>query len=283
MAFNRFDAEAIYRIPLSRRCVPDKLFWLHNKNGRYSVKSGYHTARLRQRRIIENALCPICMQVPETIVHTLWECGAVQDVWAGCPQRALQKGLTAQASVLQLVEVLMQRLPEDALEAFLVQCWLFWHRRNRVVHGGLLQEPGVLIDRAKSLLAEYKDAQVLLSLPAPAGLCLGWQPPDSSTYKLNFDAAVFSNASASGVGVMIRNAGGQADWSRLGILFDDICCLAGRLRRVEFKAIRRAANGAAHSLARFARNIREEIVWLEEDPPPALEALYVDSCYLSYE
>ena len=65
-----------------------------------------------------------------------------------------------------------------------------------------------MIDRAKSLLAEYKDAQVLLSLPAPAGPCLGWQPPDSSTYKLNFDAAVFSNASASGVGVMIRNAGG---------------------------------------------------------------------------
>ncbi|XP_030970640.1 uncharacterized protein LOC115991023 [Quercus lobata] len=247
MAFNKFDAEAIYRIPLSRWCVPDKLFWLHNKNGRYLVKSDYHTARylwnelkqdgegsnpkpgseiwariwhachnilptlerLRQRRIIENALCPICMQAPETIVHALWECGAAQDVWAGYPQRALQKGLNAQASILQLVEELMQRLSEDALEAFLVQCWLLWHRRNRVVHGGLLQEPGVLIDQAKSLLAEYKNAQVLLTIPALAGPCLGWQPPDGSTYKLNFDAAVFSNASASGVGVMIRNAGGQ--------------------------------------------------------------------------
>ena len=73
----------------------------------------------------------------------------------------------------------------------------------------------------------------------------------------------------------------QADWSQLGILSDDIRCLARRLQRVEFRAIRRAANGAAHSLARFARNIREEIVWLEEDPPPALEALYVDSCSLS--
>ena len=44
--FQRFDAEAIYRIPLSRRCVLDVLVWLHNKNGRYSVKSGFHTARL---------------------------------------------------------------------------------------------------------------------------------------------------------------------------------------------------------------------------------------------
>jgi len=45
MAFSRYDAEAIYRIPLSRQCVPDMLFWLYNKNGRYSVRSGYHTAR----------------------------------------------------------------------------------------------------------------------------------------------------------------------------------------------------------------------------------------------
>ena len=50
---------------------------------------------------------------------------------------------------------------------------------------------------------------------------------------------------------------------------------------MEFKAIRRVANGVAHSLARFARNLREEVVWLEEDPPPALEALYVDMCSLS--
>ncbi|XP_050245997.1 uncharacterized protein LOC126694011 [Quercus robur] len=240
MAFNRYDAEAIYRIPLSRRCVPDKLFWLYNKNGRYSVRSGYHTARylwnelkqegegsnprssseiwariwkfrlpnkikvfmwrachnilptlerLRQQRIIENALCPICMQAPETIIHALWECGVAQDVWAGCSHRVLQKGLTAQVSVFRLVEELMQKLPEDALEFFL--------------------EPGTLNEWARNLLAEYKDAQALLALPAPAGSSLLWRPLDGSTYKLNFDAAVFLDSSASGVGVMIKNASGQ--------------------------------------------------------------------------
>ena len=44
-AFSKYDAEAIYRIPLSRRYVPDVMVWLHNKNGRYSVQSGYHTVR----------------------------------------------------------------------------------------------------------------------------------------------------------------------------------------------------------------------------------------------
>ena len=44
--FHGFDAKAILRIPLSRRYVPDMVFWLHTKDGDYSVKSGYHIARL---------------------------------------------------------------------------------------------------------------------------------------------------------------------------------------------------------------------------------------------
>ena len=46
MVFNKYDDEAIYRIPLSRRCVPNVMVWLHNKNGLYSVKSGYQIARI---------------------------------------------------------------------------------------------------------------------------------------------------------------------------------------------------------------------------------------------
>ena len=151
-------------------------------------------------------------------------------------------------------------------------------------------------------------------------------------YKLNFDAVVFKDISALGVGVIIRNergqvmvvllskglavmdseearglacrqamefvidagfsnlimegdnsnvmrsiASAQTYWFRLGNLYDDICCLAGRLRHVEFRGIRHSANGVTHSLARFARHLSEDIVWLEDSPLPALEALYFDS------
>ena len=43
--FLREDAEAICRIPLSRRFVLDSIIWLHNKNGKFSVKSAYKLAR----------------------------------------------------------------------------------------------------------------------------------------------------------------------------------------------------------------------------------------------
>ena len=42
--------------------------------------------------------------------------------------------------------------------------------------------------------------------------------------------------------------------------------------------VHRDAYSVAHSLARHARNIDNEIVWMEDSPPPALEALYLDSC-----
>ena len=69
----------------------------------------------------------------------------------------------------------------------------------------------------------------------------------------------------------------QPNWSRLGNLYDDIRCLGGWMRHVEFRGIRCTANGVPHSLAHFARHLTEDIVWLEDSPPSTLEALYLDS------
>ena len=129
-------------------------------------------------------------------------------MWAGCSHRLLQKGLTVQASVLQLVEDLLHKLPPDVFEFFLVLCWLLWHRRNRVVHGSILQEPGTLVGRASSLLGEYLEARSQLVLPVPHVIndpSQQWQPPIGLIYKMNFDAAVFNELSATGVVVVIRN------------------------------------------------------------------------------
>ena len=41
--------------------------------------------------------------------------------------------------------------------------------------------------------------------------------------------------------------------------------------------IRRSANTTTYALARFAKNVPHELIWLEDSPPPAIEALYFDS------
>ena len=64
--------------------------------------------------------------------------------------------------------------------------------------------------------------------------------------------------------------------SRLGHLYEDIWCLCTGLRAASVGWVSRTANGVAHRLAKFARGLVDEIVWLEKSPPPALEALYLD-------
>ena len=65
--------------------------------------------------------------------------------------------------------------------------------------------------------------------------------------------------------------------SRLGHVYGDVQCLRSGLHAVSVSCVSRSDNSVAHSIARFAKGVVDEIVWLEESPPPALEALYFDS------
>ena len=37
----------------------------------------------------------------------------------------------------------------------------------------------------------------------------------------------------------------------------------------------------AHSLARYAKNLSDEMYWLKDSPPPVVEALYQDSLHIN--
>ena len=139
----------------------------------------------------------------------IWGCGAAQDVWAGI-LNALQKLQINQFDFMQLFETLEDRLSTTEMELFLVQAWLIWNQRNVVVHGGQMKDLRWLTNRAAELLEEYKIAQanMVISNVAPRTSSY-WQPPLQNVYKLNFDAAVFSNLKCSGVGAIIRNSAGE--------------------------------------------------------------------------
>ena len=73
-----------------------------------------------------------------------------------------------------------------------------------------MQDPSKLEKRARDFMEEFKQAQVQLSLPSPTTRNQQrWSPPIRSLFKLNFDAAVFNDINASGVGVVIRNDRGE--------------------------------------------------------------------------
>ena len=71
------------------------------------------------------------------------------------------------------------------------------------------------------------------------------------------------------------------DGSRLGNVLEDIHWLVRSLRWGSVSCVKRSANTVAHSLARFARNVPDELVWIEDSPQPTREALYNDSLIFS--
>ena len=90
-----------------------------------------------------------------------------------------------------------------------MQAWMIWNQRNAVIHGGKLKEPGWLNRRAEEFLDVYRKAQVILmATNVPGGNCV-WRAPPSEEYKMNFDAAVFSDQQCSGFGAIIRNSNGE--------------------------------------------------------------------------
>ena len=169
---------------------------------------------------------------------------------------------------------------------------------------------------------------------APARI--SWKQPPPSVYKLNFDAAIFSDLNCSRFGAIIHNEEGEvmarmsvkgplvhnsieaealvcrrvvqfsieAGFSRLviegdnalvmnaiscstennsllGHIFEDIQHLVCGLQYASIRCIERGGNMVAHSLARHARTISDEMYWMEDSPPPAVDALHQDLLHIN--
>ena len=238
--------------------------------------------------------------------------------------------------MIELMEYLLSRLSLQEMELFLVQARVLWNQRNKLLHGGKIQDPNMLCKRAVEYLEEYQNSQVNLRVDGVVR-SIGdvWKPPPNSVFKLNFDTAVFVEAKRTGFGVIIWNDNGEVmaamsvggphvssskeaellacrkavefttdarfselviegdnsnvmkalssssvDQSLLGNVVDDVRHLVCGMHWVNLSCIRRGGNRVTHALAQHARNVSEDVFWMEDSPPPALNALYHDSLLL---
>ena len=72
----------------------------------------------------------------------------------------------------------------------------------------------------------------------------------------------------------------KIDQSLLGNVVGDIQHLICNLQWVRIDCVRGGGNRVAHVLAQFARNITEDMYWMEDVPPIAREALYQDANFV---
>ena len=74
----------------------------------------------------------------------------------------------------------------------------------------------------------------------------------------------------------LRGCVGKRIWTTLWAVIGDIQHLIRNLHWVSIECTRGGRNRVAHVLAQFARNIIDDMYWMEDLPPFAKEALYHD-------
>ncbi|XP_023892052.1 uncharacterized protein LOC112004058 [Quercus suber] len=139
---------------------------------------------LARSRIVKDGMCELCKQETEMVLHVLWGCGVARDVWAGCKGR-IQKRVGSRANFIHLFEEMMDKLEVEELELFL--------------------DPTQLVKCATDVLQEYHGTMELLAIQSSTGLVLKWESLVGSSFNINFDAAVFAEIDASGIGVIVQN------------------------------------------------------------------------------
>ena len=158
---------------------------------------------LVRRKVITDGLCDKCKQGPEDVVHALYGCPTLDDLWK---QTKWNNGaLKYFTSFLDLFDFILAS--NSDVELFASTTWNLWNRRNNLRLG----KPTIPLDK---VLEHSREQQLESHFSTPLiSTCRkqqdsAWTAPDHHWVKVNFDGATFAKDNKAGLGVVIRNDAG---------------------------------------------------------------------------
>ncbi|XP_042973090.1 uncharacterized protein LOC122304891 [Carya illinoinensis] len=168
---------------------------------------------LFKRKVVKDALCPVCRKEDESICHALWSCSGSGDVWA-CEWSPVQKWSANERDFFELWSEWSLRLTQDQMELIAVVLRRIWFRMNGWVFENRFKGPNDVFSQAANCLSEYQQAQETQQTQSKqsnsqCGRALHWKPPEGDTVKVNWDAALKSDDRKCGMGVVIRDSCGD--------------------------------------------------------------------------
>uniref|UniRef100_A0A2N9FDK7 Reverse transcriptase domain-containing protein n=1 Tax=Fagus sylvatica TaxID=28930 RepID=A0A2N9FDK7_FAGSY len=229
--FLPYDADAILKIPLSRRVQEDKLFWFTTRDGKYSVRSGYKLL-LKESRASQPESSR--QWDPDPLWKKIWGARVPVKIrsflWRACHESLPTKlGLYKRKVIPTPLCDLCQDHCEDGLHALwtcpiVKQIWesapdfsalrtsaptsfseLACKDRLNLPSEDYIQT----WNRAQALLHEYLAVTTEEKIAKPNLSQVRWKPPQTNYYKVNFDGAIFKDSNAGGIGVVIRDNAGM--------------------------------------------------------------------------
>jgi len=161
---------------------------------------------LHKRKVVTDQLCPMCGSEAESVSHALWSCGSAQVVWGSC-RGPIQKCSAGAEEFFGVFGALCDKLEDRDLERFAAVAHKIWSRRNRVVFGGAVLPPNILIREALDLVEEFRNANLRAEdlgqgEQAPRDR---WSKPAPNCIKINWDAALDGRKKLMGIGIIARD------------------------------------------------------------------------------
>jgi hypothetical protein len=203
----------------------------------------------------------MCSSEAESNGHILWRCDSAQAVW-GCCRGPIQKTSVEAEEFFDIFAFLCDRLEDKDLELFASIAYKIWARRNRVVFGGAVLPPSILIREATELVEEFRKSQEATVALGPGEQISHdrWLKPAVNSIKFNWDAALDGRKKIMGMGIVARDCQGEVKAA--------MCDVIPYIRDPSV-----AEAIAAHRAVQFAHNLRVQLIELEGDARDIILAL----------
>ena len=163
---------------------------------------------LCRKNLVTNANYDLCHDKPEDVLHALWDCYLVKEIWWQedlCKPHITERFVSFQDLLLGI----LNKHDHYLVERFAVIAWSIWYKRNTTRTGSPLLPRTQIHADALECLNEFHQVQDMPTVshqpPTPVHCC----PPLNSSCKVNFDGAIFQKLGAAGIGAVIRDHEGR--------------------------------------------------------------------------
>ncbi|PWA97583.1 hypothetical protein CTI12_AA027380 [Artemisia annua] len=164
--------------------------------------------------ILNDGLCVHCGDPHEDVLHTLFQCDRVRQVWEAANFTNISS--TQNKDSVNDYFAIVVSDHHNKWEVFLMICWSIWLERNRITHGQSPQDSGLIWQGAIRLLQQFQDATMRCNVQSGTivdPLASIWQPPPYGFVKIDCDATWLPSSKQVCLGFVARNSEGEIIFS----------------------------------------------------------------------